>query len=321
MSGEPRLVWYRERWAAAWQEGGRTQRRSLRTSDRAYAEQILADWKRASARKATTVGEIMDLYLTEKDRTAAAPDRLREAWKQLRATFANLRPDQIGRELCRSYVAARRAKKVGDGTIGKELGTLRAGLRWADKNTPAVIELPSLPPPRERYLTREEARRLIANAEAPHVKLFIVLALTTAGRKEAVLDLTWDRVDFDRGVIRLGQGERRAKGRATVPMHDLARPLLLEARKVAITNSVIEWGGKRLRSIRKGFSEACRRAQLREVSPHVLRHTAAVWMAEAGVPMSEIAQFLGHSDDRITQRVYGRFSPDHLRRAAGAIGW
>lgn len=318
---EVRLVRYRGRWAAAWQEGGRTKRRSLRTSDRAAAEQILEDWKRVAARKAETVGEIMALYLAEKDKTAAAPGRLREAWKPLAPIFASLRPDQIGREQCRAYVALRRARGVGAGTIGKELGTLRAGLRWADPRTPAVIEMPSLPPPRERYLTREEARLLIANAGAPHVRLFIVLALTTAGRKEAILDLTWDRVDFDRGIIRLGLGERRAKGRATVPLHDLARPMLLEMRRAAVTDYVIEWGGRRLFSIRKGFAEACRRAQLRGVTPHVMRHTAAVWMAEAGVPMSEIAAYLGHSDTRITERVYARFSPDHLRRAAAAIGW
>jgi integrase len=203
---EPRLVWFRGRWAAAWREGGAIKRRSLRTGDRAAAEQVLADWKRASARKATTVGELMELYLAEKDKTAAAPARLREAWKPLKSHFANLRPDHIGREECRAYVAARSAKGVGAGTIGKELGTLRAGLRWGDPQTPAIIELPRMPPPRERYLSHEEARLLIANAGAPHVKLFIVLALTTAGRKEAILDLTWDRVDFDRGIIRLGQG-------------------------------------------------------------------------------------------------------------------
>ena len=321
MPEDVRLVRYRGRWAAAWQEGGGTKRRSLRTSDRAAAEQVLADWKRAAARKAETVGEIMSLYLAEKDKTAAAPARLREAWKPLAPHFANLRPDQIGRDLCRSYASARRAKGVGAGTIGKELGTLRAGLRWADPHTPAIIELPSLPPPRERYLTRDEARRLVANAAPPHVKLFIVLALTTAGRKEAILELTWDRVDFDRGIIRLGEGERRTKGRATVPLHDMARPMLLEARRGAITDYVIEWGGRRLFSIRKGFAQAGRRAQLRGVTPHVLRHTSAVWMAEAGVPMSEVAAYLGHSDTRITERVYARFSPDHLRRAAAAIGW
>jgi integrase len=83
---------------------------------------------------------------------------------------------------------------------------------------------------------------------------------------------------------------------------------------------VIEWAGKPLASIKRAFREACVRAKLsKDVTPHVLRHTAAVWMAEAGVPMDEIAQFLGHTDPRITYRVYARFSPNHLRKAASAL--
>jgi hypothetical protein len=42
-------------------------------------------------------------------------------------------------------------------------------------------------------------------------------------------------------------------------------------------------------------------------------------MAEAGVPLTEIAQFLGHSTPTITYRVYSRYSPDHLRGAARAL--
>ena len=33
-------------------------------------------------------------------------------------------------------------------------------------------------------------------------------------------------------------------------------------------------------------------------------------MAEAGVPMSVIAQYLGHSDSRLTERVYAQYSPE-----------
>ena len=69
----------------------------------------------------------------------------------------------------------------------------------------------------------------------------------------------------------------------------------------------------------KGFAAAVKRAGLDDVTPHDLRHTAAVWMAEAGASMAEIAQVLGHSDERITYRVYARFSPDHLRRAMTAL--
>jgi integrase len=153
------------------------------------------------------------------------------------------------------------------------------------------------------------------------VRLFVVLALTTAARKEAILELPWARVDFERGIIRLGDGIGRRKGRATVPLHDLARPYLMEARRAALTERVIEHGGRPIGSIRKGFEMAVARAGLKDVTPHVLRRTAATWMAEAGVPMSEIAQYLGHSDDRVTQRIYSRFSPDHLRRAATGIRW
>jgi integrase len=55
------------------------------------------------------------------------------------------------------------------------------------------------------------------------------------------------------------------------------------------------------------------------VTPHDLRHTAAVWMAADGVSMGKIAQYLGHSDSRITEKVYARFAPEHLRDAASAL--
>jgi integrase len=42
-------------------------------------------------------------------------------------------------------------------------------------------------------------------------------------------------------------------------------------------------------------------------------------MAEAGVPMAEISQYLGHSNVSITERVYARFSPNHLRKAASVL--
>jgi integrase len=64
---------------------------------------------------------------------------------------------------------------------------------------------------------------------------------------------------------------------------------------------------------------AARRAGLPHVSPHMLRHSAAVHMAEAGIPMSEIAQMLGHANSRITESTYARYSPTYLRKAASAL--
>jgi len=49
------------------------------------------------------------------------------------------------------------------------------------------------------------------------------------------------------------------------------------------------------------------------------RQLAACHMAEAGVPMSEISQYLGHSDEKVTRSIYARFSDEHLRKAAAAL--
>ncbi len=48
-------------------------------------------------------------------------------------------------------------------------------------------------------------------------------------------------------------------------------------------------------------------------------HSAAVHMAEAGIPMDEIAQYLGHENVDVTRSVYARFSPTYLRKAASVL--
>jgi integrase len=241
------------------------------------------------------------------------------------AHFGHLDPAQITPEICRGYIAARRTLGRKDGTIWTELGHLRTVLNWAEKTGTIEraphIERPPKPDPKTRYLTREEASRLLDTAAMPHIRLFIVLAITTAARTSALLELTWDRCDFDRGTIDLSSTALafRRKGRATVPMNETARMALVEAKAGARTRFVIEWAGQRIKKVRRGIDAAARRAGIVGVTPHVLRHTAAVWMAESGHPMTEIAQYLGHSDSRITERVYARYSPTHLRKAADAL--
>lgn len=313
-----RLKLYRGKWYAVWIDRGATKRASLRTSDRAVAERNLAAFTAANEAPRTTAAEIMTAYLADRE-GRASHSRAVDAWKRLSPHFGNMRPADIGRLACREY-ATMRSRRAKPGTIIKELSVLRAALRWQDKNTPAIIEMPRHPPPRDRYLTREEYRKLRDAAPAPHIGVFIVTAYSTAGRAGAVLELTWDRVDFRRGLVQLAtEDEHGNKGRALVPMTDSLRTALEAAHRGALTEYVVEYAGRKVRSIRKGFQTACARAGLKCVTPHVLRHTAAVHLAEAGTPMSEISQFLGHTNSRITERVYARYSPDYLRKAASNL--
>src|SRR5262245_21197218 len=317
---QSRLGLYRGKWAAIWlDEAGQTRRSSLSTADRRVAERNFATWLAANQGPRALVADIVPAYLADRE-GRASHQRAVDAWKRLEPHFGHLRPQDIGRTTCREY-SMMRSRRVQAGTIIKELCVLRAALRWQDKLTPAVIEMPPAPPPRDRYLTREEYRALRdAAASMPHIQLFIIVAYCTAGRRGAVLELTWDRVDFDRGLVRLAtQDEHGNKGRALVPMNDPLQIALERAQRAALTDYVIEYAGRPVASVKTGFKTAVERAGLERVTPHVLRHTAAVHMAEAGVPISEIAQYLGHTNSRITERVYARYSPGYLRRAASAL--
>jgi len=322
VNGKFFVVWYDEQ--------GRRHRRSLGTADRQVATAALIEFKRTytatTSGSPVTVAEIYQAYL--EDRMAegkAAVPRIRDAWKRLSDFFGAMMPYQINEDQCREYSKGRYAAGAGPGTVHVELGYLRAAMRYAARKRRWIehepyVPLPRKPAPKDHHLTKDEARSLIAAAGQPHVKLFIVLALSTAGRAAAILDLTWMRIDFERRKIMLQDPEVAvtAKGRATVPMNETAYQALLEAKAGALTPYVVEWGGKKVGSVKKAVARAAARAGV-TCTPHTLRHTAAVWMAEAGESMEAIAQYMGHSNVDTTRRVYARFSPDYLRRAAGAL--
>lgn len=306
------------------QDGKRTRHKlNACTAQEAEAEAIDLYRRKAHTPKGQTTNELWDAYV--KDRTGRSiAETMKYTGKAILPHFGALRPDQITAEHSRDYAAARRKASIKDGSIWTELGHLRSVMNWAFKHgmidRAPVIERPPKPAPKERYLTRLEIDRLLSVKCEPHIRLAMILMLSTAARVGAVLDLTWERVDMDRGQINLRAGDTQTrKGRAVVPINAGLRAALQEARKAALSDYVIEWGGGPVKSIRKGIVNAAERAEIPNVSPHVFRHTAAVHMAEAGVPMSEISQYLGHSNVQVTERVYARYSPDHLRKAADVV--
>jgi integrase len=147
-----------------------------------------------------------------------------------------------------------------------------------------------------------------------------VLAYHTAARTGAILDLTWDRVDLDNRLIAYAKPGRREtkKRRATVPINTAALAELQPHSLLAISDYVIEYHGRKVESVHTGFRRACQEAGIADCSPHVLRHTAASHMVMAGVPLAEVARMLGDSEAMV-EKVYGKHSPDYLRRAADAL--
>lgn len=312
------------RFVVTWDENGRRRRFRLHatTAREAEAEARALMLDAAAPRGQATIADIWEAYRADRTGRSIA-ESMRHTGKAVLPALGALQPDQITAQDCRALTEKWRAEGKHDGTIWTRLNHLRIALNWAAKmriiDKAPYIERPPQPAPRDRRLTQAEIDRLLAVETEPHIRLAIILMLTTAARVTAALELTWDRVDFDQGTVRLAADAAHRKGRATVPMNNTLRAALESARMAALSDHVIEWGGRPVKSIKRGFARAVENAGLSDVSPHVLRHTAAVRMAEAGTPMSEIAQYLGHTNTATTEKTYARYSPGHLRRAADSL--
>lgn len=348
---DAKIVPFRDSLALYWRQDGRPVRRSLGTNDPAEAAALVLTIRKAEqTAKAInyTVKDLWELYRQYLGERPAAVAMSYEA-KTIIPHFGHLLPGEVDAPIatknrdiagklimtshCQTYIEKRRAQGRADGTVLTELNRLSCafgyaagdGRRWIDRKP--EMTFPAAPEPRDRYLTRDEAWRILEVARFPHIRLAVILLLATGARVRAVLTLTWDRVDLDRRLIylRVPGSSFHMKGRAICPMNDMAFAALTEAKAVASsigaaqTDHVITWAGDRIGSIKKGIAAIAKLAKVEDVSPHVFRHTAGVWMAEDGVDMEIISQMLGHKNADVTRKVYARFSPTFLQGAAKAL--
>jgi integrase len=324
-------------WYVGWWEDGTARRISCRTKNQTEARRFLADFKAGRASPiipdTPTIGAILTAY--EADRSGRSPT-LGYCCNALRRHLGDLNAALLTNREVRAYAAARRREGAGgasaphrdrprplsDGTLIRELGTLRAALAWAvhEKWIPAAphVERPGAPPPRDRWLTRDEAAALLEATIAHHARVFVMLALHTAARTTAILQLPWERVDLAGRTIDFG-ADRGMKRRARhIPINDALLPILVEAYERRTTGWVIEHGGRPVASVKGAIRAAVLRAGLSGVTPHVFRHTAVTWMMQAGVPVPMVASYAAMSIQMV-EKVYGHHSPEWMAVAARAL--
>lgn len=302
--------------------GGKRHRIRLAAKDRSSAEAEARQVFGELRQEPWTVGRIVEEYIDARERAEiASTQRQRDAWKAMRGFWENVDPKMIDEDMARKYAEGR---KVGPATIRYELSMLSVALRRA-ANANAIEKAPALwrpaaPERQVRHLTHKQFEKWFKEVKAPHARLYVLLGLYSMARPSAILELTWSRVDFKRGQIDLNPAGRRQtkKRRPVVPLGQEAMEALETAYRGRQSDFVVERGAKQIGNIKKAFQAASKRAGL-HVTPYTLRHTGAVWAAEAGVSMAELAQFMGHDDDSTTQKHYARFSPDYLKGVAGKV--
>jgi integrase len=260
------------------------------------------------------------------------------------------------------YKDAAAAPRISSSTARRELVTLAAALNLAYRenrlNRPIVVTLPEGKPPRERHLSQPEIVRLLWAAlgfwkdqhgmwqrergvplwakggkityEGPprHLYRFILIALMTGTRFDAITRLRWDKTDedgwfdLDNGIIyRRGDGEaitNKRRNPAPIPPR-LMRHLRRWKAMGSKSGYVIEYRGQPVHKIRSSWKAARKRAGLGpEVTPHILKHTCITWLLHKGHSTARVAAFTSTSED-IIQRVYGHHTPGLLRDVADSF--
>jgi integrase len=272
----PRLRYINKRscYYITWTERGRSRERSTGTADRRKAEIIFAEWMHRRGRRdspsdpaAILVTDVLNDYSEQRGPKIAAPARLAYAVLALTDFFEGNSVADVTPQTCWRYVEKRGRST---GTARRELGVLRAAINYAHKHgritRPVAVELPERSEPRDRWLSRVEAGRIIRMVRTPQARtylpLFILIGLYTGRRKEAILSLRWPQVDFEARTINFDVvGRRRTnKRRGVVPIPPRLLPHLRRARRRGSElGYVLHINGERIGDIKKGFAAACKR--------------------------------------------------------------
>jgi len=320
-------------WYAFYSEGRRSKSWSTGTPDKGLADKRAAAFMRELfVEKDASPGQVLieavlRRYFDDKRDEVESAETARRTVDHLVAYYEGENVDFITAATSKDYEAARRKAGWANGTINRTRNTLRAALKHAVKDgklryAPFVPTL-KVARGKERWLTDAEAKRLYRSVLPKrwrYLNLFIRIAISTGARHRAILSLTWDRVDMEKGRIDFrepGKPETK-KRRPNAPINDKLLRLLRAAHKMAEGDFVIEHRGGPLKSIKKAFGEACVRAKLSGVTPHTLKHTYITWLLRQNVPIWQVAGLTNTSPATIA-KVYGHHAQDDLKAAANAV--
>ena len=178
---------------------------------------------------------------------------------------------------------------------------------------------------RERYLTREEAQRLLDGMRAMAGEdywMFTAIGLCTGMRRSEILGIRGRDIDYQSGTIAV-VGKGRKVRHCEVPPELMAKvrernpgpndPLIPKFSDFVFRTTVD----------RLGFNTGVTRGdRINSVSAHTLRHTYGSWLAADGTPITVIKELMGHADISTTMRylkVAPRAGATYVARMAAGI--
>lgn len=248
---------------------------------------------------------------------------------QYRDFLSGRQPDE---DLVAQYVADLRGRGLADATVARKVASLRGlhrflvieGLRPDDPT--GLLDSPRRPDPFPKALTIDETIALVEapGAETPAARrdsALLEFMYATGARVSETVGVDLGHLDLDERLVRVtGKGSKQrvvpVGSKAVSAIHAwLPDRLRLISRKQPGDPLFLSLRGRRLsrQAVFDIVKKTADKADIepRKVSPHVLRHSAATHMVEAGADLRTVQEMLGHATISTTQ-VYTRVSPAHV---------
>ncbi len=314
-------------WVRFTAPSGERIRRSAGTSDKQAAQEYLDRLKvelwqvhKLGEKPKRTWKETTVRWLKEKEHKADRNHDL-EKLRWLDQFLRDKTLDEINRDLI-DQIAEIKKRETSPSTANRYLALIRAILRmardeweWIDK-APRVRLYPE-PKKRVRWITREEARRLIA-ALPENLADMAAFTLATGLRQSNVSYLRWNQVDLDRGVAWIHADQSKSRKAITVPLNSDAKAVL-KKRLGGHPEYVFTYNGKPQQvASTRAWKKALKRVGITDFRWHDLRHTWASWHVQHGTSLQELMELGGWSSYEMVLR-YAHLAADHLQEAAQRI--
>ncbi|QCO93535.1 site-specific integrase [Reptile-associated circular DNA molecule] len=204
--------------------------------------------------------------------------------------------------------------------------------RLIPSNPCQYVRLPQRQQKEARYYNARELQALFYAAEGdvlcPLLRITVIYGL----RRSELLGLKWDSIDFERGTVSIKhtvtkvstlvekEKTKNKSSRRTFPLTDEARAIFQKTKSDEADNRkafgrdyiendyVFKWDNGQTFSpdfISHHFKDLLNKHGLPHIRFHELRHSCASLLINAGCPLKDVQEWMGHADIRMTADLYG----------------
>lgn len=206
-------------------------------------------------------------------------------------------------------------RKLSSSTINRHLSAIRAYFLWRRKNAPLkqrylydlMVKGPKIHEKLPRVLVGDEVGQLVKVCKNPYEKALVMTLYDGALRVAELMGLDVQDIDYANGVVKItrkGGDERR------VPIGDKTLKVL----KAYISNRHGKVFPQQYWQLRQDLRKLGKQVGIKDLNPHVLRHSRASDLSADAVPIEAIQELLNHRNINTTRR-YIHLQPEQLKKS------